>query len=125
MIAAAPDSMSALVAVEEAETAVRGPMETCPACKISLAVPAAIAAANAGERDQAEGYAQTAQMLADVVLRQRGWHAAVDEVKGHVALAGGEIETAAGLFRKAAKRFHESGQPLDADRCLTLAATAA
>ena len=36
---------SCLAAVEESESAVRGPAETCPGCRITLAVPAAIAAA--------------------------------------------------------------------------------
>jgi tetratricopeptide (TPR) repeat protein len=39
-VAAALDSASALAALEEAEAAVRGPVETCPGCRITLAVPA-------------------------------------------------------------------------------------
>ena len=52
-IAAARDPASALAALEEAEEAVRGPVETCPGCRITLAVPAAIAAARAGDLERA------------------------------------------------------------------------
>ena len=37
-----------LSAVEEAEEAVRGPIETCPGCRITLAMPAAIIALAVG-----------------------------------------------------------------------------
>ena len=40
--------------MEDAEASVRGPLETCPGCRITFAVPAAIAAARAGELDLAE-----------------------------------------------------------------------
>ena len=52
-IAAAGDPAVALARVEEAERAVRGPLETCPGCRITLAVPAAIASARAGDRRRA------------------------------------------------------------------------
>jgi len=121
MITAAADSPSALAGVEEAESAFHGPAETCPACRIGLVVPAAIATARAGDLERAARYADTAQMLAEVVLQQPAWHAAVDEVKGHLARARGEVEPADGLFRKAAAGFQVSGQPLDEARCRALA----
>jgi hypothetical protein len=121
MIVAAPDSPSALAVVEEAEVAVRGPAETCPACRISLAVPAAVAAAAACDFDRATRYAESAELLANVVLRQPAWYAAVDEVKGHLARASGDSEAAFGHFRKAAAGFQASGQPLDEGRCRAVA----
>ena len=68
-IAAAPDPASALAALEEAEAAVRGPVETCPGCRITLAVPAAIAAARAGDLERAAQWEQAAEYLATVVMR--------------------------------------------------------
>jgi NAD(P)-dependent dehydrogenase (short-subunit alcohol dehydrogenase family) len=48
-ITAASSPASCLAALEEAESAIRGPDETCPGCRITLAVPAAIAAARTGD----------------------------------------------------------------------------
>ena len=44
----ASEPAAGMAALEEAGEAVRGPNETCPTCRITLAVPAAIAAAQAG-----------------------------------------------------------------------------
>jgi tetratricopeptide (TPR) repeat protein len=120
MIAAAADPPAALAGVDEAESAFHGPAETCPACKIGLVVPAAIATARAGDLDRATRYAETAELLANVVLLQPAWYAAVDEVKGHLARAAGDVETAYEHFREAAARFRDSGQPLDEARCRSL-----
>jgi tetratricopeptide (TPR) repeat protein len=122
MIAAVADHPSALARVEEAESAFHGPAETCPACKIGLVVPAAIATARAGDLDRAARYAETAELLANVVLLQPAWYAAVDEVKGHLAGAAGDAEAALERFGKAAAGFRDSGQPLDEERCRSLGA---
>jgi tetratricopeptide (TPR) repeat protein len=122
MIAAVADHPSALARVEEAESAFHGPAETCPACKIGLVVPAAIATARAGDLDRAARYAKTAELLANVVLLQPAWYAAVDEVKGHLAGAAGDAEAALERFGKAAAGFRDSGQPLDEERCRSLGA---
>jgi hypothetical protein len=95
---AAADS---LAAVEEAEAAVRGPVETCPTCRITLVVPAAIAAARAGDIDRAAGHARAAEMLATVIMRLPGWDAAVEKVKGHLAAAMGDVTAATSHFRTA------------------------
>jgi DNA-binding SARP family transcriptional activator/tetratricopeptide (TPR) repeat protein len=118
-IAAAPPALS-LAVVEEAESAVRGPAETCPGCRITLVVPAAIGAARAGDIGRAARYGQAAETLARVVMRLPGWDAAVEEVKGHLARADGS-RTAAAHFRAATAGFQQSGQPLDAARCAALA----
>ena len=121
-VAAAPDPASALSALEEAEAAVRGPMETCPGCRITLAVPAAIAAARAGDLERAARWEQAADWLATVVMRLPAWYAALDEVKGHRAQAGGDTDAARDYFQTAATGFGASGQPLDEARCTALAA---
>jgi DNA-binding SARP family transcriptional activator/tetratricopeptide (TPR) repeat protein len=71
-IIAAPDPQAALAEVEEAEAAVRGPVETCPGCRITLAVPAAIAAARARDMDRTTHWAKESQMLATVVNAAAG-----------------------------------------------------
>jgi DNA-binding SARP family transcriptional activator len=113
----AADPAAALAALEEAEAAVRGPVETCPGCRIALAVPAAIAAARAGDEERAEQWGQVLEYLADVVMRLPAFYAAHEEFKGH---RSGE----AAHFRRAAEQFAEAGHPLDAERCAALAGNA-
>jgi DNA-binding SARP family transcriptional activator/tetratricopeptide (TPR) repeat protein len=109
---------AALHALEEARAAVHGPLETCPGCRITFTVPAAIAAARAGRLDLAEDYASQTSYLADVVMRLPAWHAAYDEVRGHIGLAGGEDAVAVhSKFSAAAARFRTAGHPIDAARC--------
>lgn len=117
----ANDPAAALAALEDAQEAVRGPLETCPGCRITFAVPAAIAAARAGRLDLAERYEQAVEYLANVVMRLPAWYAAHDEVRAHVALARGDPAGAAERFATAAEAFRAAGQPLDAARCASLA----
>ena len=124
-IAAANTPAEAMSVLEEAEDAVHGSMETCPGCRISLAVPAAIAAADAGDLDRAAGYEQTAADLTAILMRLPGWYAAVDEVRGHRALATGERTEAHTHLTAAARAFKDAGQPLDARRCADAAAALA
>ena len=124
-IVAASDPDAALAEVEEAEAAVRGPVETCPGCRITLAVPAAIAAAEAGDLERADRWQQLSEYLASVVMRLPAWDAALAEVKGHRARASGDTSRAIKSFREAADGFGASGQPLDEARCTTLAASLA
>lgn len=122
-VAAAPDPASALAALEEAEAAVRGPVETCPGCRITLAVPAAIAAARAGDLERVAQWEPAAEYLATVVMRLPAWYAALDEVKGHRAQASGDADAARDHFQTAAAGFRASGQPLDEARCTALTAS--
>ena len=55
-IVAAETVEAGFAALEAAEEAVLGPAETCPGCHITLAVPAAIAAARAGDLERAAAY---------------------------------------------------------------------
>ena len=68
---------------------------------------------------------QTAEYLATVVMRLPAWDAALDEVKGHRAQAGGDAVAARDHFRTAAAGFRASGQPLDEARCRALAESTA
>jgi DNA-binding SARP family transcriptional activator/tetratricopeptide (TPR) repeat protein len=116
-IAAASGPAEAMAVLEEAEDAVHGSMETCPGCRISLAVPAAIAAADAGDLDRAVSYEQVATDLTAILMRLPGWYAALDEVRGHRALAAGDVAEARTHLTDAARAFQVAGQPLDARRC--------
>ena len=110
-----PDA--AFAALEEARESVRGNLETCPGCRITFAVPAAIAAARAGQLELASTYEPAVEYLANVVMRLPAWYAALEEVRGHLALARGRKGSAPGHFAAAADRFAAAGHPLDADRC--------
>jgi tetratricopeptide (TPR) repeat protein len=117
-IVLAADAEQALAAVEEAQEAVRGSLETCPGCRITFAVPAAIAAARAGRLDLAAHYAPAVEYLANVVMKLPAWYAALEEVRGHLARAYGEgPQAAADRFATAARLFRAAGHPLDAARC--------
>ncbi len=114
---------AALHALHDAREAVHGPLETCPGCRITFAVPAAIAAARAGQLDLAQEYETQTTYLADVVMRLPAWYAAHDEVRGHLAVARGEgAKLAATRFAAAGARFVEAGHAIDAARCNRLAA---
>lgn len=121
-LASTLDPAGGLVAVEEAEAAVRGPLETCPGCRIMFAVPAGIAAARGGDIDRARGYEQLSTYLADVVMRLPAWDAALAELRGHVAQAGGDVASATVHFTAAAAGFARAGQPADVARTRALAA---
>lgn len=118
-ITAAPDPEAALAVVEDAESSVQGPLETCPGCRITLAVPVAIAAARGGDLARLAEWTPAVDFLVDVVMRLPAWSAARDEVRGHAAVATGE--PAAAHFAAAAAAFRAVGQPLDAERCAALA----
>lgn len=120
-LAAASDPRDALAALDEAEEAVRGPLETCPTCRITLAIPAAIAAARAGDRERLAAWEPVAEYLSQVVMRLPAWDAALEEVRGHRSLLDGETKRAREHFRAAASGFRGAGQPLDEARCAALA----
>ncbi len=118
----ADDPAAALHVMEDASASVRGPLETCPGCRITFAVPAAIAAAQAGELDLAGKHEEQCAYLANVVMRLPAWYAAHDEVRGHIAAARNPRgEDAVARFAAAATGFEKAGQPLDAARCRRLA----
>lgn len=117
--AGAPDA--ALAVVREAETAIRGPAETCPTCRIAFLVPAAIAASRAGDLDRAARYTGEVEVALEVIALPPAWHAAGHEVRGWHARAVGDHATARGHFAQAADGFHAWEQPLDAERCAALA----
>ncbi len=119
-VTAATDPREALRVVEGAEEAIRGTVETCPGCRITFAVPAAIAAAKAGDLDRAAQYAKAADVLAEVVMQLPAWHAAVEEVHGHLALATRDTEQARRRFAAAARAFRSAGHPVDEARCAEL-----
>jgi len=121
MVNAAPDSRRAIELIEEAEAAIVRPAETCPTCRIAFVVPAAIAAARAGDLERARRYAQDAQIAWEVIALPPAWGGAVSEVHGWVARAESDEKAAREHFVAAAETFRAWGQPLDAERCAALA----
>lgn len=107
----------ALAAVDESEDAIRGPLETCPGCRIHRSVPAAIACAQAGDLERAHEYAEAVDYDVNVVMRLPAWYAAFDEVLANVALAEGDRDRALDLFASAADKYAAAGHPFDEARC--------
>jgi hypothetical protein len=124
MLRAATEPAAALRLVGEAETAIQGPAETCPTCRIAFIVPATIATARAGDLDRARGYAEDCRTALEIVALPPAWHAAVEEAYGWVADADGRGDDAREHFRRAAVGFRAWDQPLDAQRCARHAARA-
>jgi DNA-binding SARP family transcriptional activator/tetratricopeptide (TPR) repeat protein len=120
-IAITSDPDAALGVLEEAEAAVRGPLETCPGCRITFAIPATIAAARAREMDLAGNHQRASEYLANVVMKLPAWYAALHEARAHVALASGKRAAARAGFAAAAQGFHNCGHTLDEARCRRLA----
>ncbi len=89
----------------EAESAITGPAETCPTCRIAFIVPAAIASARAGDLERADRYAQDCDRALEIVALPPAWHAAVAEARGWGAVAHGRPDDAAGHFERAAAGF--------------------
>ncbi len=116
-IALTADPAAALAAVDEAEALVSGPLETCPGCRITLAVPAAIALAKSGQLDRLVAYEASCEWLADVVMQLPAWYAALDELRGHRCYAEGNLPAASIHFGEALRGFRHAGQPRDVARC--------
>jgi len=121
MVEGAGDPSSGVRLVCEAETAIQGPAETCPTCRIAFIVPATIAAARAGDLERAHRYARDCEKALEIVALPPAWHAAVGEARGWVTHATGRPDDAREHFRTAADGFRTWGQPLDAQRCTELA----
>ncbi len=123
MVEAAADPAAGLQRVREAESAIQGPAETCPTCRIAFIVPATIAAARGGDLERAHRYAQDCERALRIVALPPAWGSAVEEARGWVAGASGRDGDAGEHFRRAAEGFRAWGQPLDARRCDALAGT--
>jgi DNA-binding SARP family transcriptional activator len=121
MILAAPDATAARALVDRAE-AETGKEDRCSFCQVMLSVPATIACAQDGDLEAARHHAAAAERSA-TMWEGTAWQAAVDEAKGHLAVAEGDPGAASRRFDEAARTFEGAGQPLDAERCRTMAAS--
>jgi hypothetical protein len=121
MVEAATDTGRGVAVVREAESAIQGPAETCPTCRIAFIVPATIAAARGGDVERAHRYARDCERGPEIVALPPAWHAAVEEARGWLERADGGTAEARKRFRIAAEGFRAWGQPLDARRCAKLA----
>jgi DNA-binding SARP family transcriptional activator/tetratricopeptide (TPR) repeat protein len=120
MIEAATDTGRAVDVVCEAESAIHGPAETCPTCRIAFTVPATIAAARADDLERARRYMGDCERALEIVALPPAWRAAVEEARGWLARASGRPTDARKHFRSAADGFRVWRQPLDAHRCAKL-----
>jgi hypothetical protein len=116
MIRAARDVESARAVVDQAE-ATLSQEDSCPLCSIMLAVPAAVACADAGDLEDARRYLAGAERSA-ALWKGGSWQAAIIEARAHLDRAEGDAEAARARLLEAAELFAAAGQPFDADRCL-------
>jgi DNA-binding SARP family transcriptional activator len=123
MVEAATETGRGIDVVCEAESAIKGPAETCPTCRIAFIVPATIAAARAGDLERAQRYAHDCDRALEIVALPPAWNAAVEEARGWLELANARPARARERFSNAADGFRAWGQPLDALRCAKLART--
>lgn len=93
MIEGAGNAAAGVRLVREAETAIQGPAETCPTCRIAFVVPATIAAARGGDLARAHRYAQDCDKALEIVALPPAWHAALEEARGWVTHADGRACT--------------------------------
>jgi DNA-binding SARP family transcriptional activator len=121
MVEAAIETGGGIDVVCEAESAIQGPAETCPTCRIAFIVPATIAAARAGDLERAQRYAHDCDRALEIVALPPAWNAAVEEARGWLELASGRPACARERFSNAADGFRAWSQPLDARRCAKLA----
>jgi hypothetical protein len=77
-VEAASDTGRGLDVVCEAESAIQGPAETCPTCRIAFIVPAPIAAARAADMERAHCYARDCERALEIVALPPAWRAAVE-----------------------------------------------
>ena len=116
MIRAAPDVQEARAVVDQAISTI-GQEDMCLFCSIMLAVPAAVACADAGDLDDARKHLAMAERSA-ALWKCMAWQGAITEARAHLDRAEGDPDTARRRLLEAAELFAAAGQPLDADRCL-------
>ncbi|HEU5484128.1 MAG TPA: hypothetical protein VFU98_04410 [Microlunatus sp.] len=92
MIRAAEDVESARAVVDLA-TATLGQEDTCTFCTVMLAVPAAVACADAGDLDDARQHLAIAERSV-VLWRGTAWQPAIAEARAHLHQAEDVIEGA-------------------------------
>lgn len=114
-----PGAGSAIVL--EAEAALED-VEVCDPCAMGLRVAAATHLARDGHLGAAERYLAQAERVA-AMWAEGPWHAAVDEARSAVMLAGGgSREDSLDLLGRAAAGYAAASRPYDEARCLKLAA---
>lgn len=115
LIAAAPDTASALAVVDEAAEVLDG-VSACEVCQVMIEIPATVACAAAGRVDEARAHLERAERSA-AFWEGTAWPGAVAEATAAIARAEGRDEQADGLLADGADLFERAGQPLDAARC--------
>jgi DNA-binding winged helix-turn-helix (wHTH) protein/tetratricopeptide (TPR) repeat protein len=112
---AASDAATAMDVVEEAVETMDEPT-ACPFCQVMIAVPAAIACAEAGRLAEAKRFLTQAEASA-MLWHGTAWQGAIEEARAVIAQTEGDDATADRLLSRAAALFEQAGQPLDAARC--------
>ena len=114
-IQAAGDPAAAMTVLRAAERELQH-LRPCEPCSMGFLTTAAIACAQADQRDRARSYLADAERVAG--MWQGGlWTGAIWEARGALRLAEGEHDQARAMFHEAAQAYAEAGNPTDAARC--------
>ncbi len=93
-----------------------GDRDACSFCVVMFAVPAAIACAQVVDLEPAREFIRIAEASTET-WPGTAWTAALQEARGHLAVAEDDAEKAAALLEEAVAGFEAAGQPRDAARC--------
>jgi DNA-binding SARP family transcriptional activator/tetratricopeptide (TPR) repeat protein len=115
MIHAAPSPEVARSIVDQGQ-ATLGDRDACSFCVVMFAVPAAIACAQVVDLEPAREFIRIAEVSTET-WPGTAWTAALQEARGHLAVAEDDVEKAAALLAEGVAGFEAAGQPRDAARC--------
>jgi DNA-binding SARP family transcriptional activator len=103
--------------LDDAEAAMRGAL-ICSYCGMAFRVAGSVAAARAGLPDRAADLLAAAEQTA-VLWRAGPWPAALDEARGELMLARGDVDGGRASLGAAHDMFGLQGRPVDAQRVAT------
>jgi DNA-binding SARP family transcriptional activator len=115
LLRATDDPQLGLLRLDDAGAYLREQPLVCAYCGTVFRVAAAVAAARGKLVDQAAAFLARAEALAGM-WRGGPWPASLDEARGEIAYASGDLFGARAQLRASADAFTQDGRRLDADR---------
>jgi ATP/maltotriose-dependent transcriptional regulator MalT len=115
LLRATDDPQLGLLRLDDAGAYLREQPLVCAYCGTVFRVAAAVAAARGKLVDQAAAFLARAEAMAGM-WRGGPWPASLDEARGEIAYASGDLFGARAQLRASADAFTQDGRRLDADR---------
>jgi hypothetical protein len=119
LLRATDDPQLGLLRLDDAGAYLREQPLPCAYCGTAFRVAAAVAAARGKQVEQAAVFLAGAEGTARMWRGGGLWPAALDEARGEIAYASGDLSGAHDLLQAAADAFARDGRRLDADRIAT------